>query len=97
VEEETGRPFGEVVHELRLKVKPNEIPGRLGVPRHFLYQHFGWAMDKIAWVERQYGKPLGQVVAQRRAEGGSMGEMAEEWGLAVTTLYGAVKRETPSV
>ncbi len=91
MEEETGRPFGELVHELRLKVKPGEIPGRLGVSRHFLYEHFGWAMDKIAWVERQYGKPLGQVVAQRRAEGVSMEVMAAEWGVAVTTLYNAAR------
>lgn len=91
MEEETGKPFGEVVHDLRLMCKPGEIPGRLGVARHFLYEHFGWAMDKVAYVERVYGAPLGAVVAQRRIEGVSMAAMAAEWGLAETTLYNALR------
>lgn len=93
VEEETGRPFGEVVHELRLRLKPAEIPARLGVSRHFLYEHFGWAMDKVAWVERTYGMPLGQVVDRRRDEGVTMGEISDDWGLAATTLYNALRRD----
>ncbi|MFZ5825636.1 MAG: hypothetical protein ACOY94_15170 [Bacillota bacterium] len=79
------------MHDLRLKLKPAKIPDRLGVSRHFLYTHFGWAMNKIAYVERKYGMALGQVVAQRREEGESMESMAAEWGLAVTTLYNALR------
>lgn|GEM_PF-2877011 len=86
------RPFGEVVHELRVSLSPALVAGRLSVSRHFLYEHFGWAMDKVAYVEKQYGLPLGLVVARRRAEDVSLAAMAREWGLAVTTLYNAVRR-----
>lgn len=87
-----GRPFGEIVHDLRLRLAPPEIPERLGVSRHFLYQHFGWAMNKVAYVERKYGAPLGEVVRRRREEGVSIAAMAREWGLGVTTLYKALRR-----
>jgi len=92
VERETGREFGEVVHELRLQGRPEEIPGRLGVSKFFLYQNFGWAMDKIAYVERKYGMPLGEAVVLRRAQGSTMQAIAKEWGLVVTTLYNALRR-----
>lgn len=90
-DEEQCRTFAETVHRLRLTCSPQEVAGRLGVSRHFLYQHFGWAMDKVAYVERVYGAPLGEVVARRRQEGATMAALAREWGLAVTTLYNALK------
>lgn len=96
-EERLGKPFGEIVHELRLTCRPTEIPERLGVSRSFLYENFGWAMDKIAYLEREYGMPLGQVVSERKDSGVSISDMAAEWGLAVTTLYNAAKRDQAAV
>lgn len=83
------KAVGGVVWVLRSSCDPAELPCRLGASRHFLYEHFGWAMDKVAYVERAYGAPLGEVAAKRRAEGVPT---AAEWELAVTTLYGALRR-----
>jgi hypothetical protein len=91
LEAEAGRPFGEIVRELRLGCEPREIPGHLGVSRHFLYEHYGWAMDKIAYVEQLYGLSLGEAVALRRSRGATMGGLAAEWRLAISTLYNALK------
>lgn len=92
VEARAGRPFGDTVHDLRLRHAPGDIPDLLGISRHFLYSHFGWAMDRVAWVERTYGARLDEVATRRRAEGAAVASLAREWGLSPSALYAALRR-----
>ncbi len=86
-ERRTGRPFSEIVLEMRRKHPAADLPGLLGVSRHFLYDRYGHVMDRVACIERLAGKSLGEVVMDCRRAGLSMREISAQLGLAVSTLY----------
>lgn len=95
VEEETGKPFGQVVRALRLRCEPAEILGRLTVSRHFLYEYFGRAMDRVAYVERVYGAPLPRSWPRGGRKAFPLLPWLRSGGWWSMTRYGALRRSAP--
>lgn len=87
-ESKTGKPFGEIIAELRLKqnLSPEEVIKKLGVSKGFLYYHFSDYMDRISYLQRKYDKTLGEVILEMRKDK-TMTEIAETLGLSVSCLY----------
>jgi len=53
-------------------------------------------MNRISYIEHKYNKKLGQIVEDMRNEGKTMNQIADELGLAVTTLYNHLRKDTTS-
>lgn len=91
-EEKTGKPFGELIAELRKDYSPEEVINMLGVSRGFIYYHFSLYMNRTAYLEHTHEMPLGCLVKKMREDGLTMEEISKELGLAVTTLYNHLRR-----
>lgn len=92
-EEKYGRPFEEILFELRRTHKASELPKILGISRGFLYYHFGHCMDKIRYIESKTCKSLREVILDMRNQGKTMKEISSELGLALTTLYNHLRND----
>jgi DNA invertase Pin-like site-specific DNA recombinase/transposase len=88
-EKELGKPFGEIIAELRLLdgLSPKDVIKKLGVSKGFIYYHFPEYMNRITYLEKKYQKKLSEVVLDMRNENKTMPQIAEILGLSISALY----------
>lgn len=91
-EEREGRPFGEIVEELRLRHRAKDLPGILGVSPHFLYTYFGDQMSLKKIMERWYGKPFEDIVLEMREQGASLSKIAKTLRSDIRTVSRIVEK-----